>query len=233
MPLKNTSATIRALDHIFTKYGFSETLVSDKRTQFCSLQFEKYCRRRTIDYTHNQKVKVRGEGATEEFIRKFLLTNKTTPNPILGGKLSVELLFGRTVRTISHFVIPNNRTNKPRKCLKIGVFTTGDLVLVRDFRIGHSWTSETGLKRRGNVTYDIRVNDIIWIRNRNQLRPRIAETGSTSASNSLYLLIDTFKLPANKSDKAHERTSEQQISCSKWARQKLSRLRMISKLWSY
>ncbi|VDL18358.1 unnamed protein product [Hymenolepis diminuta] len=125
------------------------------------------------------------------------------------------------------------RTNKPRKCLKIGVFTTGDLVLVRDFRIGHSWTSETGLKRRGNVTYDIRVNDIIWIRNRNQLRPRIAETGSTSASNSLYLLIDTFKLPANKSDKAHERTSEQQISCSKWARQKLSRLRMISKLWSY
>ncbi|VUZ39961.1 unnamed protein product [Hymenolepis diminuta] len=52
-------------------------------------------------------LKVTGEGATEEVIGKFLLTYRTTPHQMLGGKSTVELLMGRTLRTTNYAMIPN------------------------------------------------------------------------------------------------------------------------------
>ncbi|VUZ42047.1 unnamed protein product [Hymenolepis diminuta] len=60
---------------------------------------------------------------------------------------------GRPVRTINHAMIPKNRTDESAKSHKRGVFTVGNLVVVRDFRIDHIWTAETVVKRRGKVIY--------------------------------------------------------------------------------
>ncbi|KAM3185720.1 hypothetical protein ACTXT7_005781 [Hymenolepis weldensis] len=92
---------------------------------------------------------------------------------------------------------------------KSGVFAVGGLACARDFQTSHSWTPRNVIKLRGKFIFEIQVSDAIWI------RPRIAGTKSTPASSSLYLLMDTFEISANKSDKVHDRNSEQQAYCSK------------------
>ncbi|KAM3178853.1 hypothetical protein ACTXT7_001747 [Hymenolepis weldensis] len=78
-----------------------------------------------------------------------------------------------------------------------------------------------------------KVSDVIWIKHRNQLRPHIGGTKSMPTSTPLYLLYETFKLTASKSDKTRERTPEQQISCSKRTHRKPRKLQMNPKLKAY
>lgn len=77
-------------------------------------------------------LKVIGEGAMEEIIRKFPFTYRTTPYPMLDGKSPAELLIGRKVRTINSAMLLKNQTNEPQK-VKKRCFAVGDLVFTLDF----------------------------------------------------------------------------------------------------
>ena len=46
----SASATISVLDKIFPTHGLPETIVSDKRTQFTSAQFNEYCKSHAIEH---------------------------------------------------------------------------------------------------------------------------------------------------------------------------------------
>lgn len=178
-------------------------------------------------------LKAKREGETEEVIRKFQLTYRMIPHPMLGGKTPAGLLMGKTIRTISHAMIPKNKINEPAKSHKRGGFTVSFLVFTRNFRINYPLTAGIVVKRWGKVIYEIHVDDAIWIRHKNQLRPSTAGSKSTPASIPLSFLLDTFKPPACNSNKARQRIPEQQICCPKRTRWKLKRLQMNPKLKSY
>lgn len=95
---------------------------------------------------------------------------------MLDHKLPTKIIMGRTVRTINQDIIPKNIMNEPAKSKKIDVFTTSALVFAHDFQVCHFWTAGTAIKRRRKVVFQIQVNDDFWIRRRNQLRLRIAES---------------------------------------------------------
>lgn len=97
-----------------------------------------------------------GEGATDEVIRKFLLTYCATPQLMLNAESPAELPMGRTVRTISQALIPKNKTDKPAKGHKRGVFLIGDILISRDFRVRHPWTAETVVKQQGKSSVKYR-----------------------------------------------------------------------------
>ncbi|KAM3186754.1 hypothetical protein ACTXT7_003673 [Hymenolepis weldensis] len=91
-----------------------------------------------------------------------------------------------------------------------------------------SFTPGRLVKRVGKVIYEIQINDDIRIRHKSPLRPRIAGAKSTPTSTPLYFLLDAFKYPPRKSDKACRRTPEQQKCSSKRTRRKSNYTRLIS-----
>ena len=108
MKTTTSTATIRELNRIFSRYGFPKMLVSDNGTQFTSKEFTGYCQQngiqhirtppyhpqsngqaeRFVDTFKRSCQKLRGEGATTEVLEKFLLTYRTTPCPSSPGQRS-------------------------------------------------------------------------------------------------------------------------------------------------
>ena len=158
MPSTSASATISALDKIFSTHGLPETIVSDNGTQFTSAQFNEYCKSHAIEHIrsppyHPQSngqaekfvnplkrvlLKIKEEGGTEESIRRFLITYRTSIHPKLNGKSPAEVLMGRTIRTINHAMLPGTTSSKSKKLLKQVTFNVSDPVLARDFRPGQT-----------------------------------------------------------------------------------------------
>ena len=120
MPSTSASATISALDKIFSTHGLPETIVSDNGTQITSPQFDEYCNSHAIKHIrfplyHHQSngqadkfvdslkrawLKIKGEGGTEGSIRRFLITYRKSVHLMFNGKSPAEILMGRTIRTI-------------------------------------------------------------------------------------------------------------------------------------
>ena len=132
---------------------------------------------------------------------------------------------GRTVRTISHAMLPIATSNKPEKLVKRVTFIASDPVLARDFRPDQTWTADTVVRRRRSVLYEIQVNSEMWVRHRNQMKHRQIENLSTT-SISLSLLFDTFKLPTQARPQTSESTQEQSIQRPKRTRKQPSRLQV-------
>ncbi|VUZ53099.1 unnamed protein product [Hymenolepis diminuta] len=147
-----------------------------------TISFEEYCRQGTIDHIRTLLYHPQSNGETERFvetferglleeneegtkekvIRKFSLTYRTTPHPIVGGKSHAELLMRGTVRTFNYTMIPKmknkrkkrrrRRTSEPAKRHERGLFIVDGLVFGRDFRIGNFWTVGNVVKRRGKCS---------------------------------------------------------------------------------
>lgn len=73
-----------------------------------------------MDTFRRAPLKAKGEEATEKGIRIILLTYRTTPHPMLGGKSPAELPMRRMVQTINHTMLPKNKTNEIAKSNKDG-----------------------------------------------------------------------------------------------------------------
>jgi hypothetical protein len=55
-------------------------------------------------------------------------------------------------------------------------FKDGDLVWARNYREGDKWVPASVVKRKGPLTYRVRINDsLVWKRHVDQLKPRTAE----------------------------------------------------------
>ncbi|KAK6028367.1 hypothetical protein OSTOST_05590, partial [Ostertagia ostertagi] len=83
---------------------------------------------------------------------------------------------------------------KPRK------FEPDDLVYARDFRSGQPrWSPGRILLRHGRTLYDVLVQESIWKRHANQLRPRASPEDARN-------LMDAFDMPFNSTPVSPSRT---------------------------
>ena len=96
-------------------------------------------------------------------------------SPHAEWKTSAEVLIGRTARTIGRSMLSRGSSSQPENCRQRVTFDVGDSVLVRDFRLDHTWTAGTVIRRRGSVAYELQVNNEAWIRQRSQLKKELLE----------------------------------------------------------
>lgn len=113
--------TIKLMNEYCCQFGNPEQLVSDNGTQFCSSNFEQWCRERSIQHTRTVRFhpssngqaerfvdtlkralkKMEGEGTTTEILHTFLEVYRSTPNPNSPrGTTPAESFIGRKMRTI-------------------------------------------------------------------------------------------------------------------------------------
>jgi len=107
---------------------------------------------------------------------------------------------GRRLRTTLDLLLPSS-VNLEQTQQKPGnlIFEKNELVYVRDFRNNHpSWAKGVVVRRKGSVLYDVRVENQIWSRHKNQVRKRyksaLEEPATTDNPIALELLLDTFNL---------------------------------------
>ena len=168
----------------------------------------------------------------EGSIRRFLITYRTSVHLRFNRKSPAEVLMGRTIRTISHAMLPRTTSSKSEKLLKRVTFKVGDPILARDFRPGQTWTAGTVVGRRGSVLYEVQVNSEIWIRHRNQLKHGHVKN-STAPSMPWSLLLDTFRLPTQEKPRASESPQQQSTQRPKRTRKQPRRLQVKPNLKSY
>lgn len=73
-PLRNlkTSATVKALDDVFSTFGFPTRLISDRGTTFTSKEFEKFCTDSKIKHILNAVSSPRSNGQVERYNQTVL-----------------------------------------------------------------------------------------------------------------------------------------------------------------
>lgn len=73
-PLRNlrSSLTIRALDDIFTTFGYPKRLISDQGTSFTSDEFRKFCEKNHVKHVLNAVASPRANGQVERYNRTVL-----------------------------------------------------------------------------------------------------------------------------------------------------------------
>ena len=76
-------------------------------------------------------------------------------------------------------------------------FLPGQQVLVRDYRNNtETWTQGHIVQQIGNVTYNVNVQNSIWVRHSKQLRPsHLPVEIQQDPTIPLNILLDTFDLP--------------------------------------
>ncbi|KAK4470004.1 hypothetical protein MN116_000030 [Schistosoma mekongi] len=210
-----THKTLEILMKLFACHGFPETLVTDNGSQFTSQSFSDFCRKNAITHIrsppyHPQSngqaerfvdtfkraiLKAEGEGTLSEVIQRFLLVYRSTPNSSVPQQKSpAEALMGRKLRTINEVMRPAKVENN-----EDDIYKNGTEVYVRNYRPGsETWRKGVIKGRRGKVIYEVAVEGQIWVRHRNQLRRRFSGEKVDKPNLALEFLLDTFKLPTEK-----------------------------------
>ena len=109
---------------------------------------------------------------------------------------------GRKLRTTWNALRPKECTTIVNDMSKRKGFNVGDLIYARDFRAGFpKWCAGIIIKKRGNVMFEIKVENTVWIRHRHQLRNRSSDPQSTIHSDQTQLpfdlLLDAFEIQSS------------------------------------
>ncbi|PIO65753.1 integrase core domain protein [Teladorsagia circumcincta] len=220
MSSTTSTATIEEFSRIFSQFGYPETLVTDNGTQFSSKEFSEFCTRngikhrfsppfhpqsngqaeRFVDTFKRTLQKLRGEGATQEALQKFLFTYRRTPCPTLSGKSPAEVFLGRRLRSTLTLLNPSQGVLEPRRNWKMEaqfnhhlgarsrIFEPNDLVWTRNYRVGYPrWSQGRVRLCHGQCLHDVQVDGQLWRRQANQLRPCQCKTGTTTPTDPLDL----------------------------------------------
>ncbi|XP_055589955.1 uncharacterized protein K02A2.6-like [Uranotaenia lowii] len=158
--ITTTKTTTKLLSQSFSTFGVPETIVSDNGTQFTSHEFQVFCEKqgirhirtapyhpqsnglaeRFVDTLKRTLRKIRSGGETlEEALLIFLQVYRTTPTADLGNKSPAEIMFGRSIRTVSSILLPTTQcipaTQTEQQTVKNGAvsrqFAPGDSVYVQ------------------------------------------------------------------------------------------------------
>ena len=114
-------------------------------------------------------------------------------------------------------------------------------VYAHEYRGGHgNWSEGIVKAKRGNVIYDIIVNGDIWVRHKNQLRPRLATSpAANEQSIPMDVILEAFDIPqssesgAVSSDCEKETPSIPQTRRSQRARQRTKRIQLNPRAQRY
>ncbi|XP_055604442.1 uncharacterized protein K02A2.6-like [Uranotaenia lowii] len=208
-----SAATIGILRGIFARFGMPITLVSDNGSQFTSTEFAAFCVENAIEHLttvpyhpqSNGQVerfvdtfkrslrKIReGKGTIQEALDTFLLTYRTTPNPVT-GRSPADLIFGRPIRTCLELLRPPPRPNVEERHSEgnMRFFKQHDTVYVQ-IHSNNTWRWADGvvLERVGRAMYNIWIEDSRMCRAHvNQMRSRsIIPDVPVSSSNHILPL---------------------------------------------
>ena len=186
---------------IFAAYGLLRQVVSDNDPQFCSEEFRGFTKENGIEHILCSPYHPSSNGAVERMVQtfkkamkasstsglsvnhrlaNFLLSYRTTPH-MTTNKTPAELFLGRTLRTCLDLIRPDTRKVVERKQSQQKVkhdrhahertFQLEQTVMVRNFRNGPKWVRGVIIKRKGPVTYLVRVdNGTVWKRHVDHIR---------------------------------------------------------------
>ena len=187
----DTAATIEKLRHLFSTFGLPEHLVSDNGTTFTSifLNYNVIQHTRTAPghpatnglaerYVGHFKEAMKKMSAKVETVQekldRFLLTYRITPTNT--GKSPAELLMNRKLRTrfsalrfsdtkAQVKIFQENMEHAPK-------YKQDDAVFAKNFGKGQDWMPGIVLETISPKSFLIQVNDVVWKRHVDQLRPR-------------------------------------------------------------
>ena len=138
MGVTSTTKTIEVLQHLFSKYGIPEQVVSDNRPQFRSEEFEEFVSTLGIKYYRSAVYHPATNGAVERLVKTlkqslkaahltgasskgvlndFLFHYRATPHAVTGVTPG-ELFLGRSIRTLLDLLKPNTRNEVERNQAK-------------------------------------------------------------------------------------------------------------------
>ncbi|XP_049301295.1 uncharacterized protein K02A2.6-like [Anopheles funestus] len=218
-----STATVRILRSLFSRYGNPITLVSDNGRQFISAEFEDFCTTNGIDHLttapfHPQSngqaerfvdtfkraiKKISSDGTTiEDALEIFLGTYRSTPNPqVPEQKAPATIMFGRQIRTCLELIRPVPRSEVKDNIEPHRSFVRDDLVYAKLYaRNGWKWIPGRVISKCGNVMYSVMTNDQKIIRSHiNQLRRRTADNTNSMEQRLLPMdiLLDAWNLPSS------------------------------------
>ena len=169
-------------------------------------------------------LKLRGEGTTSEILETFLISYRATPNPNTpNGSSPAESLMNWKIRLHIDVLRPKQHHSIRRKtkmekqyiCHHGSVqrkFLPGQQVLARDYRNNtETWTQGRIVQQTGNVTYNVNVQNSIWVRHSNQLRPsHLPVEIQQDPTIPLNILLDTFDLPQQTPETSQNTEVERQ-----------------------
>ncbi|XP_040157579.1 uncharacterized protein K02A2.6-like [Anopheles arabiensis] len=216
----SSAATIAILRSIFARFGMPMTLVSDNGTQFCSIEFERFCKKSGIIHVRTAPYHPQSNGQAERFVdtfkramRKievdgytvresldiFLQTYRSTPNACLeGSKSPAEIMLSRRPRIPLDLLTPLQNPPQISPTVEEREFCPNQNVYAKHYsQNGWRWITGTVLKRQGRVMYVVRTADGKIIRRHiHQLRRRTQEESSTVVQPRLPLdvLLEAWNL---------------------------------------
>ncbi|GFO14921.1 transposon tf2-9 polyprotein [Plakobranchus ocellatus] len=194
-----SSATINILSTTFARYGIPEQVVSDNGPQFTSEDFRAFMSSNGIKHTRSalyhpatnglaermvqsfknaMKAAKHDEGSIHLKLTRFLLAYRNSPHSTT-GESPASLMFGRRLRTRLDICTPSIQTHVTGKLQKQEqhhsqasprTFSTGDHVLVRDYRGYERWQHGQISSQTGTHNYEIEISPgVIWRRHSDQI----------------------------------------------------------------
>ena len=158
MTSTTVSRTVEVLRLLFSRFGIPHQLVCDNGSQFVSEEYKQFCEQNGIRRVLVASYHPSSNGETERFVQtfkaamrkadpkkiqllcltQFLLRYRTTPHPAT-GKIPVELIFGRQLRTILDLLHPSQKeaclkARKEEKEEKLRQLSPGEAVWMRSYR---------------------------------------------------------------------------------------------------
>lgn len=200
-----TTKTIDMLEEIFTRHGYCKTLVSDNGPQFTSQEFHNFCATKGIEHVRTAPYHPQSNGQAEKFVdllktgirkakgnsdeklREFLFSYRSTPSYALGMKSPAELAIGHKMNTMLDLLKPP-AVNSPTRNEKMeNQFNTHHGAKPKEFAVGASvyyqlhsgnaswqWTPAKVTKKIGQVNYEIKTNSGRLVKaHANQLKLRL------------------------------------------------------------
>ena len=194
MDRATSTGTIAAMQRVLGIFGLPSHVVSDNGAQFTSEEFKRFLKANGILHTctapghpatnglaeryvgyFKSKLRAMGsQGNLQTTLYRFLFSHRTTP--LANGKTPAELLLNRQPRTRFDLLKHDNKSTVDafeRNLGRTPEFRPGDAVFTLNFGVhGAKWVPGHIVTARSALSYEVQVQDAIWKRHRNQLRPR-------------------------------------------------------------
>ena len=190
-----STGTIKALRRLFATFGLPTHIVSDNGTQFTSAEFTSFLQKNGIAHTRSAPGHPETNGLAERYVghfkakmkamgtegddldtrlQRFLMTFRSTPTA--NGKSPAEMLFNRQPR-LRYDALKTTRNAEAQSFNQnqhlLPEYKPGDAVFALRFQNhGTTWVPGVVLSICSAMNYSVQVNDVVWKRHRNQLRPR-------------------------------------------------------------
>jgi transposase InsO family protein len=210
-----STATIELLRKTFASLGLPEVIVSDNATTFTSEEFTEFLNGirhvRSAPYhpasnglveravqTFKDSMKRLTSGSLETRLSRFLFRYRITPHTSTGTSPS-ELMWGKRLRSPLDLLVPSKSPSNeelPRPLDNSPTLTrqfyVNDRVYARSYSSGPRWLPGVVVKTKGNVMYEVRLNDDrVVVRHLDQLRSRAAlETDMVPSDTSDDQVVD-------------------------------------------